>query len=176
MPAAQTRVQQLTAYLIHLASAVSPQDRDLVGELIAERAISSPLTHCQFAVAMRLAQPSCVREIQQGFPAALPRSTSPLGACAPGEHIGSQGHGHQLAMGIVAAPHCQPTAVVTHDRLVVTPDMHCQEGWLPMRKWGVVPFFHVHRLHGHLGTHSRLCVGHRPCNLRGQSDGDLGNL
>ena len=47
-------------------------------------------THCQFAVAVRLAQPSCVREIQQGFPAELARSTSPLGACPPGEHIGSR--------------------------------------------------------------------------------------
>ena len=71
MPATQTRVQQLTAYLIHLASAVGLQDGDLVGELIAEWAISSPLTHCQFAVAVRLAQPSCVRKIQQGFPVAL---------------------------------------------------------------------------------------------------------
>ena len=34
-------------------------------------------------MAVRLAQPSCVREIQQGFPAVLARSTSPLGACPP---------------------------------------------------------------------------------------------
>ena len=45
-----------------------------------------------------------------------------------------------------------------------------------MRRWGVVPIVRVHRLHGPLGTHSRLRVGHRPRNLRGQSDGDLGNL
>ena len=109
MPATQTRVQQLTAYLIHLASAGSLQDGDLVGEFIAEWAICSPLTHCQFAVAVRSAQLSSVREIQQGFRAALARSTSPLGACPPGEHIGSQGHGYQLGMGIVAAPRCQPT-------------------------------------------------------------------
>ena len=130
----------------------------------------------QFAVAVRLAQPSCVREIQQGFLAALATSTSPLGACPPGEHIGSQSHGHHLAMGIVATPHCQPTAVVPHDRLVVTSGMHYQGGWLPMRRWGVVPIVRVHRLHWPLGTHSRLRVGHLPRNLRGQSDGHLGNL
>ena len=66
MPRSQTRVAQLTTHLVHLASAVSLRDGDLVGELIAEWAISSPHARRQFAVAVRLAQPSCVREIQQG--------------------------------------------------------------------------------------------------------------
>ena len=66
MPRSQTRVAQLTTHLVHLASAVSLRDGALVGELIAEWAISSPHARRQFAVAVRLAQPSCVREIQQG--------------------------------------------------------------------------------------------------------------
>ena len=66
MPRSQTRIAQLTTHLVHLASAVSLRDGDLVGELIAEWAISSPHVRRQFAVAVHLAQPSCVREIQQG--------------------------------------------------------------------------------------------------------------
>ena len=44
---------------------MSLQDGDLVGELLAEWAVSSPHARCQFAAAVRLAQPSCVREVQQ---------------------------------------------------------------------------------------------------------------
>ena len=81
MPRSQTRVAQLTTHLVHLASAVSLRDGDLVGELIAERAISSPHARRQFAVAVRLAQPSCVREIQQGAIAKYASEVLPPDEC-----------------------------------------------------------------------------------------------
>ena len=63
--AKKTQVKEVTTHLVHLAGAVSLQDGDLVGELLAEWAVSSPHARRQFAVAVRLAQPSCVREVQQ---------------------------------------------------------------------------------------------------------------
>ena len=81
MPRSQTRVGQLTTHLVHLASAVSLRDEDLVGELIAEWAISSPHARRQFAVAVRLAQPSCVREIQQGAIAKYASEVLPPDEC-----------------------------------------------------------------------------------------------
>ena len=65
MPAKKTRVKEVTTHLVHLAGAVSLQDGDCVGELLAEWAVSSPHARCQFAVAVRLAQPSYVWEVQQ---------------------------------------------------------------------------------------------------------------
>ena len=65
MPAKKTRVKEVTTHLVHWAGAVSLQDRDLVGGLLAEWAVSSPHARCQFVVAVRLAQPSCFREVQQ---------------------------------------------------------------------------------------------------------------
>ena len=61
----QTQGKEVTTQLVPLAAAVSLQNRDRVGELLAERAVCSPNTRRQFAVAVRLAQPSCVREVQQ---------------------------------------------------------------------------------------------------------------
>ena len=65
MPAKKTQVKEVTTDLVHLAGAVSHQDGDLVGELLAEWAVSSRHTRRQFAVAVRLAQPNCVRDVQQ---------------------------------------------------------------------------------------------------------------
>ena len=57
MPTKKTRVKEVTTHLVHLVGAVSLQDGDLVGELLAEWAVSSPHARRQFAVAVRLAQP-----------------------------------------------------------------------------------------------------------------------
>ena len=65
MPVKKTQVKEVTTHLVHLAGAVSLQDGDLVGELLVEWAVSSPHARCQFAMAVRLAQPSCVRDVQQ---------------------------------------------------------------------------------------------------------------
>ena len=65
MPAKKTQFKGVTSHLVHLAGAVSLQDGDLVGELLAEWAVSSPHTRREFAVAVRLAQPSCVRDVQR---------------------------------------------------------------------------------------------------------------
>ena len=81
MARSQTRVAPLTTHLVHLASAVGLRDGDLVGELIAEWAISSPHARRQFAVAVRLAQPSCVREIQQGAIAKYASEVLPPDEC-----------------------------------------------------------------------------------------------
>ena len=79
MPAKKTRVKEVTTHLVHLASAVSLQDGDCVGELLAEWAVASPHAQRQFAMAVRLAQPSCVQEVQQEAitkyaPEVLPRN------------------------------------------------------------------------------------------------------
>ena len=50
MPAKKTRVREATTHLVHLAGAVSLQDRDRVGDLFAEWAISSPRARRQFDV------------------------------------------------------------------------------------------------------------------------------
>ena len=60
-------------HLVHLAGAVSLQDGDLVGELLANWVVSSPHTRRQFVVAVRLAQPSCVQEVQE---VAMPKCAS----------------------------------------------------------------------------------------------------
>ena len=65
MPAKKTQVKEVTTHLVHLAGAVSLQDGDLVGELLAEWAVSSPDTRRQFVVAVRLAQLGCVRGVRQ---------------------------------------------------------------------------------------------------------------
>ena len=65
MRAKMTRVQKVTTHLVHLAGVVSLHDGDLVGELLAEWAASSPHARRQFDVAVPLAQSSCVREVQQ---------------------------------------------------------------------------------------------------------------
>ena len=65
MPAKKTQVKEGTTHLVHLAGAVSLQYGDLVGELLAEWAVSSPHARRQFAMAVYLAQPSCVRDVQQ---------------------------------------------------------------------------------------------------------------
>ena len=65
MPAKKTQVKEITTHLVHLAGAVSLQDVHLVGELLADWAISSPHARREFALAVRLAQPICVRDVQQ---------------------------------------------------------------------------------------------------------------
>ena len=65
MHAKKTQVKEVTTHIVHLVGAVSLQDGDLVGELLAERGVSSHHARCQFAVFGRLAQPSCVRDVQQ---------------------------------------------------------------------------------------------------------------
>ena len=66
MRAKKTRVKEVTTHLVHLAGAVSIQDGDPVGELLANWAVSSPHAGRQFIVAVCLAQLSCVRDVQQG--------------------------------------------------------------------------------------------------------------
>ena len=65
MPAKKPRVEEVTTDLVHLLGAVSRQDGDPVGELLGEWAVSSPHARRQFVVAVRSAQPSCVREVHQ---------------------------------------------------------------------------------------------------------------
>ena len=65
MPAKKTQAKEVTTRLVHLAGAVSVQDGDLVGELLAQWAIPSPHARHQLALAVRLAQHSCVRDVQQ---------------------------------------------------------------------------------------------------------------
>ena len=65
MRAKKTRVYEVTTHLVHLAGAVSLEDGDCVGDLLAEPAISSPHAQRQFVVPVHLTQPNCVREVQQ---------------------------------------------------------------------------------------------------------------
>ena len=65
MPAKKTQVLKVTTPLVHLAGAVILQDGDLVEELLAEWAVSSPHTRRQFTVDVRLAGPSFVRDVWQ---------------------------------------------------------------------------------------------------------------
>ena len=67
MPAKKTRFWEVTTHVVHWAGAVSLQDGDLVGELLAEWAVSSPDAQRQFAVAVRLARPSWVGDVQEAF-------------------------------------------------------------------------------------------------------------
>ena len=66
MPAKKIQVKEVTTHIVHLAGVVSLQDMgDIIGQLLAEWAVSSPHAQRQFAVAVRLAQPSCVQDVQQ---------------------------------------------------------------------------------------------------------------
>ena len=65
MPSKKTRVKEVTTHVVPLAGALCLQDKYLVGELLAEWAISCPHARSQFAVALCLAQPICVREVEQ---------------------------------------------------------------------------------------------------------------
>ena len=67
MLAISTQVKEVTTPLVHLVGALSLQDGDLVGELLAEWAVSSPHAGRQFAVVVRLAQPSCVHDVRQAL-------------------------------------------------------------------------------------------------------------
>ena len=58
-------MKEVTSHLVHFVGAVSLQDGDSVEELLVKWAVSSPHTPRQCAVAVRLAQPSCVLEVQQ---------------------------------------------------------------------------------------------------------------
>ena len=62
MPAKKTQLKEGTTHLVHLAGVVSLHDADLVGERLADWAVSSPHARRQFVVAVRLAQPRCVLE------------------------------------------------------------------------------------------------------------------
>ena len=213
-----------------MASAVSLRDGDLVGELIAEWAISSPHARRQFAVAVRLAQPSCVQEIQQGAIAKYASEVLPPDECcelilnlrAPrsawrtlSEVYILRGLKYTATTGLpFARPICPERAfqqrwedllaplelapaVSTSDpkatgiswpwaswlRYIASQPPLCRmidwsfpltfivrgDGY-PCASRGVVPIVCVHRQHGPLGTNSRLRVGHRPRNLRRQSD------
>ena len=65
MLAKKTWVKEVTTHLVHLGGALSRQGGDISGELLAEWAVSSPHARRQFAVAVRLTQPSCVRDVQR---------------------------------------------------------------------------------------------------------------
>ena len=58
-------MKEVTTHLVHFAGVVWLQDGDGVGELFVEWAVSSPHAARQLAVAVRLAQPSCVQEMKQ---------------------------------------------------------------------------------------------------------------
>ena len=64
MPAKNTRVNEVTTHVVHLAGAVSLPDGDRVGEIFARWPVSSPNARRQFDVAVSLAQPSSVWEVQ----------------------------------------------------------------------------------------------------------------
>ena len=76
-----TQVKEVTTHLVHFAGAVSLQDGDIVEELLAEWAVSSPHARFQFAVALRLGQPSCVRDVQEEAITKYASEVLPLHEC-----------------------------------------------------------------------------------------------
>ena len=63
MPTKKTRVKEVTSHVVPLAGALTLRDGDRVGEHLAKWTVSSPQDRRN--VAMCLAQPSCVHEVQE---------------------------------------------------------------------------------------------------------------
>ena len=55
----------MTAHRVHFEGALSLRHNVCAGKVLVEYAVSSPQARHQFAVAVRLAQPSCVQQVQQ---------------------------------------------------------------------------------------------------------------